>query len=296
MRKLGEWYEPLHAAQVDERTEVRERGHRTRQHGARNDLLPRLLGHLGGAFLEQAAAREHEIAPVVAAGRHAKLEDAPDVLLRCLDAPHVPLRERTESAQAAHRDLVTALDDGGHLAFHGNTGLGRDGERLPGLRPLAKLVREPDFVPGRYHRGLDLVADGHAKLAVCVGELGALDPGLALTADIDEHALGRDLDDAPLHDLPDFEDGPGGFAREQGGEVFSVAHAHHPRRAFSGGQDGSGHPAACKVSSMAARSAGTSSGFVKYARTPPSRNCRIRDGIASALSTITGMSRVRESP
>src|SRR4029077_105557 len=288
MGQLGEWYEPLHTAQVDERAEVRERGHRARQHRARNDLLPRLLGHLGGALLEQPAAREHEIAPVLAEGRHAELEDAPDVLVRGLDAPHVHLRERTEPAQAADRDLVTALDDGGHLALDGNACLGRDGERLPGLRTLAKLVREPDFVPGRYHRGLDLVADGHAKLAVCVGELGALDPGLALAADIDEHALGRDLDDAPFHDLPDFEDGPGGFAREQRGEVFSVTHAHHPRRAFSGGQDGSGHPASFRVSSMAARSAGTSSGFVRYARTPPSRNCRIRDGIASALRTITG--------
>jgi hypothetical protein len=46
---------------------------------------------------------------------------------------------------------------------------------------------------------------------------------------------------------------------------------------------------------MAARSAGTSSGFVKYARTPASRNCRIREGITSALSTITGMSRVRDT-
>jgi len=40
---------------------------------------------------------------------------------------------------------------------------------------------------------------------------------------------------------------------------------------------------------MAARSSGTFSGFVKYARTRRPENCRIREGIASALSTITGM-------
>src|SRR5262249_10503812 len=56
MRELGQRHEALHAAQVDERAEVDERGDRPREHRARHDLLARLLGYLGGALLEQAAA------------------------------------------------------------------------------------------------------------------------------------------------------------------------------------------------------------------------------------------------
>jgi len=45
-------------------------------------------------------------------------------------------------------------------------------------------VREPDLVTGPDHGGLDLVADRHAQLAVAVGQLGPVDPGLALAADV----------------------------------------------------------------------------------------------------------------
>ena len=203
VRKLGQGHEPLHAAQVDERAEIRERGHRAGEHRAGEDLLSRLLGHLGGALLEQTPSGEHQVAPVVAEGRDAKLEDAADVFLRGLDAAQIHLREGTEPAQAADRHLVAAFDHGRDLALDRNAGLGRDGEGLPGLRALAELVREPDLVTGRHDRGLDLVADGHAEPAFVVGQLGALDPRLALAAHVDEDALRRDLDDAPLHNLAD---------------------------------------------------------------------------------------------
>src|SRR5215470_6514142 len=236
MGELGERHETLHAAQVDERAEVGERGDRPGEHGPRHDLLARFLGRLGGALLEQAPAGEDQIAAVLAEGRDAKLEDAPDVVVRRLDAAQVHLRERAEPAQAADRDLVAALDHGRHLALDRNTGLSRHRQRLPRLRALPELVREPDLVAGRHDRRLDLVAYGHAKLALPVRQLGALDPRLALAADVDEHALGRDLDDAPFHDLSDLEDGPGGFTSKQGREVFGITHAHHPRRGFSRGQ------------------------------------------------------------
>src|SRR5882672_4638914 len=295
MRELRQGHEPLHAAQVDERAEVRQRGDGPRQHRARKDLLPRLFSRLGGSFLQQAPARNDQVAAVLAEGRDAELEHAADVLLGGLDAAQVHLRERAESTQAPDRDLVAALDHGRHLALDRNAGLRRHGQRLPRLGALAKLVREPDLVAGRHDRRLDLVADGNAELALAVGQLGALDPGFALAADVDEDVLGRDLDHAPFDDLPDLEHGLGGFSGEQGREVLGVTHAHHPRRAFSRGQDGSGRASPRRGSSMVARRAGTSSGLVRYARTPPSRNCRMRDGIASALSTITGMSRVRSS-
>src|SRR5437867_1948010 len=191
MGQLRQRHEPLHAAQVDERAEVRERRDGAGQHRARQDLLPRLLGRLSGVLLQQAPAREHQIAPVLAEGRDAELEHPADVLLRGLHAAQVHLRERTEAPQAADRDLVATLDHGRHLALDRDAGLRRHGQRLPGLGALAQLVREPDLIAGRHHGRFDLVADGHAELALAVGQLGALDPGFALAPDVDEHAFGR---------------------------------------------------------------------------------------------------------
>ena len=67
---------------------------------------------------------------------------------------------------------------------------------------------------------LDLVADGNAQPSVLIGQLGAVDPGLALAAHIHENVLGRDLDDPPLHDLATLQGRPGLLAREQRGEIL----------------------------------------------------------------------------
>ena len=224
MRQLGERHEPLHAAQVDERPEVRQGGDGPGQHCARGDFLPRLLGRLGGTLLEQATAGEDQVAPVVAERRDAEFQDAADVLFRRIDAAQVHLRERTEAAQAADRHLVAALDHRGHLALDRNAGLRGHGQRLARLRALPELVRKSHLVPGRDDGGLDLVAQRDLQASVLVGQLGALDPGLALAADVDEDALGRDVDDAALHDLAHLEDWTSRFAGEHRGEIFGVAH------------------------------------------------------------------------
>jgi len=67
----------LARAQVDERSEVRQGGDGPGQHRARGDFLPRLLGRLGGALLEQATAGEDQVAPAVAERRDPEFQDAP---------------------------------------------------------------------------------------------------------------------------------------------------------------------------------------------------------------------------
>ncbi len=151
---------------------------------------------------------------------HAELEHAADVLLGRLHAAHVHLRERTEGAHASHRHLVAALDHRRHLALDRDAGLGRHRQRLPRLRALPELERETQLVPRRHDGGLDLVSDGDAQPPVLVAELGAVDPGLALAADVDEDAFGRDVDDAPLHHLADLQGPPGFFSGEQCGEIL----------------------------------------------------------------------------
>jgi hypothetical protein len=118
------------------------------------------------------------------------------------------LRERTEPAQAADRDLVTALDDGGNLALDGNAGLGRDGERLPGLRTLAKLVREPDSSP------VDTtVASTSSPMATRSLPSASVSSARSIQASplppTSTNTLSAEIwMTRPFHDLPDFEDGP----------------------------------------------------------------------------------------
>jgi hypothetical protein len=78
---------------------------------------------------------------------------------------------------------------------------------------LNALHREAVSFNGLYvgyalRSSLDLVPDGHAQPPVFIGQLGAVDPGLALAADIHEDTFGRDLDDTPLHDLAASRAGP----------------------------------------------------------------------------------------
>ncbi len=79
----------------------------------------------------------------------------------------------------------------------------RHRERLARLRAALEPVGEPRLVARLDDGGFHLVAHGDAQLAVLVGELGPVDPGLALAADVDKDVLGRDVEHAPFDNLPD---------------------------------------------------------------------------------------------
>src|SRR5437762_636464 len=77
------------------------------------------------------------------------------------------------------------------------------------------------------HLRFDLVADLDLEVALVVRQLRTVDPRLALAADVDEHVLVADLDDAALHDLTTLDGVPGLVFREERGEIFlglGVAH------------------------------------------------------------------------
>jgi hypothetical protein len=68
------------------------------------------------------------------------------------------------------------------------------------------------------------VDDGHPQLALVIGQLGAIDPRLALAAHVDEHVLAGDLDDASLDDLTALKAGACLGAGEQRREILGVSH------------------------------------------------------------------------
>ena len=127
---------------------------------------------------------------------------------------------------SGHRHLVAALDDGGHLALHRNPARRGRRERLARLGAPLQPVRQTDLVARGDDGGFDLVPDAHPQLSVVLGQLGTINPGLALAADVDEDMLGRDLDDPSLDDLTDLQGRPRLLAREHRGKIFRRLFTH----------------------------------------------------------------------
>jgi len=184
------------------------------------ELLARLLGGLRRLLFEQRAAREHDVATALGEPRHPELEHAPDVVLLGLHAPQLHLREGAERAQPADGHLVAALDHAGHAALDGHARLRRHRQRVARLAALTQPVRQADLVAGRHHRRFDLVADLDLEVALVVRQLRAVDPRLALAADVDEHVLVADLDHATLDDLAALDGTPRFVPGKEGGEIF----------------------------------------------------------------------------
>ena len=227
VRELRHRHEPLHATEIHECAEIRERHDPARQHRIGHELLARLLGGLGRLLFEQRAARQHNVAAALGEPRDPEGEHAAHVVLLGLHASQLHLREGTERAQPTDGDLVTALDHAGHAALDGHSRLRRHRQRLARVPALPEAMRQTDLVARRDHRRFDLVADLDLEVALVVRQLRTVDPRLALAADVDEHVLVADLDDAALHDLTTLDGVPGLVFREERGEIFlglGVAH------------------------------------------------------------------------
>ena len=160
--------------------------------GALAERLPCLRGLHRRFFLEELAARDHDVAPSGLELRDAEAQPLADVG-PALDASPVDLGSGAERAHAADLHAVAALDLARDDAFH------RDaiGERLLELArqvaPSARDTLEDDRPALRavVHDGrLDLVAllQGH-RSGLLVAELGDVDGGFRLAAH--RHECGR---------------------------------------------------------------------------------------------------------
>ena len=109
-RQLGHVDESVHAAEVDERTEVHDARHHTRPDLARLEVGEELVALLALGLLEVRTTREHDVVAVLVELDDLALDRLADVRLQVAHAAQVDQRRGQEAAQADVED-EPALDD-----------------------------------------------------------------------------------------------------------------------------------------------------------------------------------------
>jgi hypothetical protein len=182
--QLRHVHQAVHAAQVDEGTEVDDRADHTLADLARLQLGEEALPHLGLGLLQPRPAGQHHVVAVLVQLDDLRLELHPDVRLQVADPAHLHQRRGQEAAQADVDDQA-ALDDLDHVAGDDAVGLLDLLDRAPGALVLGALLGQDQpalLVLLLLDQGLDLVADADDLERVDVvldGEfLGGDDPSV----------------------------------------------------------------------------------------------------------------------
>jgi len=199
-------HQAVHAAQVDERAEVDDRGHDALADLALLQLVEELGAHLGLRLLEPRPAGQDHVVAVLVQLDDLRLELAPDVRLKVANSAHLDQGGRQEAAQADVEDEATLddLDDG---ALDDAVLLLDLLDRSPGAFVLGALLGEdqPAFLVLLLEdQGLDLVTDLDDVVGVDVvldRELTRGDDALGLVADVEQDLVTVDLDDGALDDV-----------------------------------------------------------------------------------------------
>src|SRR5699024_1154668 len=204
--QLGHVHQAIHAAQVDERAEVDDRGHHTLADLALLELGEEVLADLGLGLLQPCPTRQHHVVAVLVELDDLRLELLADVRLQVTDAAHLHQGGGQEATQADVDDQAT-LDDLDH-------GAGDDAVLLldlldgaPGALVLGALLREDQaafLVLLLLDEGLDLVADVDDLERVHVmldREFLGRDDAFGLVADVEQDLVPVDLDDGAVDDV-----------------------------------------------------------------------------------------------
>src|SRR5690606_4282892 len=200
-RHVGDVQQAVEPAEVHEHAEVRDVLDDALADLTLFDLREQLLLQLLALLLDQLAARDDDVHPLLVDLDDPRLDVLTDPVADVAGAADVDLRRRQEDRDAdvdEHTALDLALDD----AFDDVT----LGVRVDDLLPAADAVRlalaELDvalLVDDRFDEALDL--DARLDLRGVV-ELVERDPALGLVADVDDdRAVVEDPQDAPADDL-----------------------------------------------------------------------------------------------
>ena len=198
---LGDVHQPLHAADVHEGA-IRLQGHHPGlELGPLLQLGPGLLGHQLLLFFKQGAPAEHDIAPLLG-----ELGDPEEQGLAHPDAGilavvQIHLGDGAESAHVAQIHLQAALVGSGDLPLHGDAHILGILDTAHIELALGQGPREHQLGHNRDDIRLQLVADLCRDLPILVHDLGKIDGGLGLAANIKEHMLVPNEDHGPLHEL-----------------------------------------------------------------------------------------------
>ncbi len=223
---VGHVEQAIDAAEVDEGAVIGEVLHDPLQDGALLQVLERLLLQLLALLLEEDAAGQDDVAPLLVELDDLELELLPDELVEVADRADVNLRAREERL---HPDVdgEAALDAADDDALDEFVPLAGGRDLVPDAHLVGLLLGEDDHagvVLARLDEHVHAVPDLHERLAARDGDKlveGHL--ALGLVADVHDHVVLRDLDhgaadDAALLDLS----GAGLALGEQLGEVLCL--------------------------------------------------------------------------
>src|SRR3954452_11254402 len=205
-RQFGDVHEAVHTAEVDERTEVDDRGHDALADLALLELRQEAVAHFGLRLLEPGAAREHDVVAVLVELDDLRLERLADVRLEVTHAAHLHQRGRQEAAEADVEDQA-ALDDLDHGALDDAVLFLDLLDGAPGALVLGALLGQdqPAFLVLLLEdQGLDLVADVDDVVGVDVvldRQLTRGDHALGLVADVEQDLVPVDLHDGAFDDV-----------------------------------------------------------------------------------------------
>jgi hypothetical protein len=204
--QLRDVHEAVHAAEVDERTEVDDRRDDALADLALVQVVEELVRDLGLGLLEPGAARQHHVVAVLVELDDLGLDLLAEVRLQVADAAQLDERRGQEAAQADVEDEA-ALDDL-------DDGAGDDAvllldllDRAPGALVLRALLGQDQaafLVLLLEDEGFDLVADLDDLVGVDVvldGQLARGDDTLGLVADVEQDLVAVDLDDGAFDDV-----------------------------------------------------------------------------------------------
>jgi hypothetical protein len=195
-------HEAVHAAEVDERTEVDDRRDDALADLALVQVVEERGARLGLRLLEQGAAREDDVVAVLVELEDLGLDLLAEVRREVADAAQLDERRGQEAAQADVDDEAT-LDDLDDLTGDDAVVLLDLLDVAPGALVLARFldrIRRPSL-SSFWDEGFDLVADLDDLVGVDVvldGQLARGDDTLGLVADVEEDLVAVDLDDRCL--------------------------------------------------------------------------------------------------
>src|SRR5690606_4376112 len=204
--QLGDVHEAVHAAQVDERTEVDDRGDDALADLALLQGLQEVGADRGLGLLQIGATREDHVVAVLVELDDLGLDLLADVRLQVADAAHLDEGGGEEAAQADVDDQA-ALDDLDDVTGDDALVLLDLLDRAPGALVLGALLGQDQttlLVLLLEDQGLDLVADLDDLGGVDVvldGELAGRDDALGLVADVEQDLVAIDLHHGVLDDV-----------------------------------------------------------------------------------------------
>ena len=187
----------VNAVQVNERAEIGDVLDRALADVAGHHLGEQLGAFLGAFLLDEFAARQHDVLPVLVDFDDLEVVGVADELREILRRDDVNLR-RGQKRLDADVDDQTALDDGLDLAVDRAAFVANGEDALPVLLELRLLVREDDgafLVFELLDEDINLVADLDG---LDVFKFVGGDDAFAFVADVHQHFLGADFDDVCL--------------------------------------------------------------------------------------------------